>query len=154
ATGKYPFEPNSAAEVMKSIATCAPTPPSRVRSAFDPALENLILRMLEKDYNSRPSAVDVEHALLASFDAGTDSVPLVPVVRKRRRMVGRERELAELQARLKGVRFGAGFVVAIGGEPGIGKTTLVLDFLDEVQAGGQDCAIGRGRSSERLAGTE
>ncbi len=40
------------------------------------------------------------------------------------------------------------------GEPGIGKTTLVEDFLSELAAAGRLCALARGRCSERLAGTE
>ena len=41
----------------------------------------------------------------------------------------------------------------MAGESGIGKTTLVDDFLWELQARNPSCRIGRGRCSERLAGT-
>ena len=44
--------------------------------------------------------------------------------------------------------------MCVTGEPGIGKTTLVEDFLDGLAAGGSRCSIARGRCSERLAGTE
>jgi hypothetical protein len=44
-------------------------------------------------------------------------------------------------------------LLCVGGEPGIGKTTLVEDFLAEL-ATGHHCTIARGRCSERLAGTE
>ena len=40
------------------------------------------------------------------------------------------------------------------GEPGIGKTTLVEDFLAELAATGRTCTVARGRCSERLAGAE
>src|SRR5438093_11009350 len=42
----------------------------------------------------------------------------------------------------------------ISGEPGIGKTTLVEDFLYELASdAARPCQIGRGRCSERLEGT-
>jgi predicted ATPase len=43
--------------------------------------------------------------------------------------------------------------LCVAGEPGIGKTTLVEDFLTEL-ATKHPCTIARGRCSERLAGTE
>ena len=48
---------------------------------------------------------------------------------------------------------GRGLLLCVAGEPGIGKTTLVEDFLAELATGHQ-CTIARGRCSERLAGTE
>jgi predicted ATPase len=44
--------------------------------------------------------------------------------------------------------------LCVAGEPGIGKTTLVEDFLAELAAAGQACFVARGRCSERLAGAE
>ena len=48
---------------------------------------------------------------------------------------------------------GRGQLLCVAGEPGIGKTTLVEDFLAELAAEDQG-TIARGRCSERLAGTE
>src|SRR5262249_33171944 len=44
--------------------------------------------------------------------------------------------------------------LCVTGEPGLGKTTLVESFLDELGASGQMWSLARGRCSERLAGTE
>ena len=46
-----------------------------------------------------------------------------------------------------------GSIVCVAGEPGIGKTTLVEDFLEEVGSAGS-ALIARGQCSERLAETE
>ncbi len=45
-------------------------------------------------------------------------------------------------------------LLCITGEPGLGKTTLVENFLEELAASGQTWNIARGRCSERLAGAE
>ena len=49
-------------------------------------------------------------------------------VRPRSRFVGRELELATLQALLARVAEGQGQVVGIVGEPGMGKTRLLAEF--------------------------
>src|SRR5262249_37289117 len=68
--------------------------------------------------------------------------------------VGREKERAELGRAFESAAAGQGLFLCVTGEPGIGKTTLVEDFLGEVAAAGRPCALARGRCSERLAGTE
>ncbi|MBL8206357.1 MAG: protein kinase, partial [Blastocatellia bacterium] len=71
----------------------------------------------------------------------------------KRHTVGRERERHELRAAFNAAKDGRGVLLCVAGEPGIGKTTLVEDFLTELTTINQ-CTIARGRCSERLAGTE
>ena len=66
-------------------------------------------------------------------------------------VVGRDEELKTLHRAFDNAIDGPGQMVAVTGEPGIGKTTVVDSFLLEING---TCAIGRGRCSERLAGTE
>lgn len=66
-------------------------------------------------------------------------------------IVGRDRELHALRNALEAAKNGQGGLLAVTGEPGIGKTTIVDRFLHEVAG---TCRIGRGRCSERLAGAE
>jgi serine/threonine protein kinase/predicted ATPase len=68
--------------------------------------------------------------------------------------VGREKAHAELVEALASAVAGKGLLMCVRGEPGMGKTTLVEDFLSDLRAGGQACIIARGRCSERLAGAE
>ncbi|MGB7924370.1 MAG: AAA family ATPase, partial [Pyrinomonadaceae bacterium] len=69
--------------------------------------------------------------------------------------VGHEEERAELRACFETAANRSGLLVCVTGEPGIGKTTLVEDFINETQGDGRSGRIvARGRCSERLAGTE
>ena len=71
---------------------------------------------------------------------------------KGRRNVGRAREQHELSLALELARKRSGLLLCVSGEPGIGKTTLVEDFLEGLDADPR-CRVGRGRCSERLDGT-
>jgi tetratricopeptide (TPR) repeat protein len=68
--------------------------------------------------------------------------------------VGRQKELAELARAFESTVSGKALFLCVTGEPGIGKTTLIEDFLSQLTATGRPCAVARGRCSERLAGTE
>jgi adenylate cyclase len=72
----------------------------------------------------------------------------------RRRTVGRDREREELRRAFEAATEERGGVVAVAGEPGIGKSSLAEDFLAEIAAGPHHPMILRGKCSERLAGTE
>jgi DNA-binding winged helix-turn-helix (wHTH) protein len=67
------------------------------------------------------------------------------------RIVGRADELEALRRGFDEAVGGPGRMIAVTGEPGIGKTTAVDSFLQETD---DRCRIGRGRCSERLAGAE
>ena len=67
--------------------------------------------------------------------------------------MGRDREMDELVRSFEQTRDGAGRLVAVAGEPGLGKTALVDEFLATVSHSGT-ARVARGRCSERLAGSE
>src|SRR5262245_57778097 len=152
-TGQHPFEADTMIGLMHAISSQSPLPPSRLNPEIPAALDALILRMLEKDAALRPTAAGVE-AALRETERRKEGVserhihgPL------RRNTVGREREGAELRSGFASARAGRGLLLCVAGEPGIGKTTLVEDFLAELAAEGH-WAIARGKCSERLAGAE
>ena len=62
--------------------------------------------------------------------------------------VGRARELNQLTTSLSAARSGRGNVVLIGGESGIGKTTLLVEFGRHVSRVGGLMAWGRGHQGE------
>jgi AAA ATPase domain len=61
-------------------------------------------------------------------------------------LVGRVQERDELAAALVSLRGGSGGVLVIEGEPGIGKTRLLVELAH--LAGGEDCAVLSARASE------
>ncbi|MEO8585011.1 MAG: serine/threonine-protein kinase, partial [Acidobacteriota bacterium] len=64
ATGKRAFDAPTLAEMRRKHEQETPTAPSNVLAGFDPAVERIILRCLEKDPRARPSsAVQVAGAL-------------------------------------------------------------------------------------------
>src|SRR5439155_2994980 len=105
----------------------------------------------------RPSAAEVEAALsaLAVAPLAPAAAPVPPAApAPQRPTVGRAEERTALAAAFEAAAGGAGEMVCVVGEPGIGKTTLVEEFLADLAARGLACHVARGRCSERLAGAE
>jgi len=116
---------------------------SVLRHALSDEEQRLIITVARIGYRF---AGPVEH--------GPDSVAHPPQTDPRagrQLVVGRGQELDSLRSALDNARSGRGGIVALAGEPGIGKTTAAETFLEEVSA---SCRIGTGRCSERFAGAE
>lgn len=69
-------------------------------------------------------------------------------------IVGRQRELDGMLAGFETAASGQGLVCSMTGEPGIGKSTLVARFLEELASRHASCVVAAGCCSERLAGSE
>src|SRR6185369_4366455 len=156
-TGQKPFSGDSEVVVLHSIVYDDLLSPSIINPDAPRPLELLILGMLNKNPRARPSAAEVAAALNAdeqgvSFTSGiaaamSSVVPVTP-----RNTVGRQAEREKLRAAFRSAGEGRGLMLCVTGEAGLGKTTLVEDFLTEVLKANPACQIARGRSSERLAG--
>jgi predicted ATPase/predicted Ser/Thr protein kinase len=159
ATRRHPFRARSTLAVLQAITSQLVSAPSRINPAIRTDFEVLLMRMLEKDAQIRPSAGQVEAALGESGGeqvngkVGSSAFALLPPRPSELKIVGRERERADLRAGFKSAMAGRSMMLCVAGEPGIGKTTLVEDFLHELIATDQPCRIARGRCSERLSGT-
>jgi adenylate cyclase len=152
-TGSHPFHSGPGAATLFAILSQAATPPTHLNPEIQPALESLILRMLSKEAVLRPSAADVHGELVQLSRTGGAASPtrFTPV---RRESVGRDRERKELETALAAASAGAGTMLCVTGEPGLGKTTLVEEFLEGLRAERGSAWIARGRCSERLGGTD
>lgn len=150
-TGKLPFKGDYQAAVIYSIKNEDPEPITSLRGDVGEALERIVAKALEKNPDQR---YQVMEDLLIDLRAIRGEMQPVPaMLPAKRHTVGREKEHAQLQEGLRTVFAGQGLVMCVVGEPGIGKTTLVNEFLAEVDAAARPCTIAQGHCSECLAGT-
>ena len=112
------------------------------------------MQMLEKDPGARPTAREVERQLSASTGTILLGDVVMPSGGPARATVGRDAQRAQLLRAFARVKAGRSLFVGVSGEPGIGKTSLVEDFLADLAVRGEHPTIARGRCSERLAGSE
>lgn len=122
-----------------------------VNPQVSPFLEELVHALLAKDRDDRiPSAAD----LVAILERGEDSpwwterasVLRATTLRPLRRidvpresaLVGREAELAALRRAHRAASAGAGQVILVEGEAGIGKSRLVDELVAQLQREGED----------------
>ena len=136
-----------------------PEPPSLLNPELPRALDQLILESLQKDQRLRPGASEVMYRLALAHDSNIATALSSVTVSPRRlsanpNVVGREDELAALNHEFERAHRGKARMVFISGEAGVGKTTLVEAFVTELEERGEPVRIGRGRCSERLAGSE
>ncbi len=151
-TGRHPFESDSTVGLLYSIAYRPVLPPSRLVPDTPVLFESIVMRMLEKEPDERPSAKELLSVLSGPLHRPVNaSLPEVKL--SLRRVIGRKKELSELQAAFRGAAAEQGYLICVTGEPGQGKTAVVEEFLIGLAAT-REALIGRGRCSERLAGAE
>ena len=155
AAGHRPFIGPTQTAIITAILFDNPVPLSRVNPSVPPGLEQIVHQMLAKDALLRPSAAEVGEAL-GTLASGGSQRPVFQAGARvvERRSVGREAERARMRAAYEYVRDGHGRILTVLGEPGIGKTNLVDDFLAELGQQPEQPIVVRGRCSERLAGAE
>jgi len=143
--GRPPFTGADAVSLLAQHRHADPEPPSRHAGGLSPELDALVLALLAKRPDERPSdAAAVRDAL--DRLGGAPSVPVVAVAADREPLIGRDAELATLGRALDAARLDSAQVVAVAGEPGIGKTRIVDEAAAE--AGARGAAVVRGRAEE------
>ena len=150
-TGSLPFIADDPLAVITQHLYAPVIPPRVHNPEIPPALNELIIQLLSKLPADRPSSAnEVERILeiIQTLDR-IDSLPLfsspeiLPMTRlARSRLVGRERELAELQKTWQHVITGIGRVFLISGEAGIGKTRLARELMTQVVLSGGNALSG------------
>ncbi|HVF41010.1 MAG TPA: protein kinase, partial [Gemmatimonadaceae bacterium] len=152
AAGRHPFESSSDMAVLSGIVTREAIPPSRFNARVPEIFDSLMIRMLAKDPAARPKADEVAE-ILDRMGSTQGSVSRIPAAAQGGVVVGREPEMQTLSEAFQAVAGGRGSMVCVSGEPGIGKTTLIEEFLRKMSAS-EPFSLVMGRCSERLAGAE
>ena len=148
-SGRRPFPGDGAAAALSGTLYDEPAP--LVGSPSLVALDAPIRRALAKKPAERyASAREMSEALRgATREAAAGSPRLV-----REAFVGRQAELAWLHERFTAAAAGAGGVVFVTGDRGVGKSSLVGEFVQRVRAGPASVTVAAGRCSEALGPSE
>ncbi|MSQ15470.1 MAG: hypothetical protein EXR50_06375 [Dehalococcoidia bacterium] len=143
--GRPPYIGDDSIAIIGQHVNTPPVSPSWYRPDLPPALDRLILWLLEKDPNNRPESATAVLRALESIDlsppvgaihelalqqpdgsaalkGGPNVLTDSPIYRST--FVGREPELRQLQTAFDNALSGQGALVMVAGEPGIGKTAL------------------------------
>jgi tetratricopeptide (TPR) repeat protein len=145
-TGRPPFVGDDSVAIIGQHINTPPVSPTWHRADLPPALETLILQLLEKDPEKRPESAAVVLQALEAIEAGKikepskEAPPENPLYR--RVFVGREPELKQLKSAFDGAISGQGALMMVTGEPGIGKTALCEQLSTYVTLRGGRTLVG------------
>jgi predicted ATPase/serine/threonine protein kinase len=128
-TGELPFRGSERLMIEAKCAHRAP-PPTQVLADVPADLNELCQALLERDPKLRPSAREI----LARLGANpAEAVPLLPAAAPAEEnaapFVGRADELTTLSRALDRALAGGSELVIVQGEPGVGKSALVRQFI-------------------------
>jgi tetratricopeptide (TPR) repeat protein len=145
-TGRPPFVGDDSIAIIGQHINTPPVSPTWHRADLPPALETLILQLLEKDPEKRPESAVVVLQALETIEAGKIKEPSREAPAEnplyRRVFVGREPELKQLQSAFDGAMSGQGALMMVTGEPGIGKTALCEQLATYVTLRGGRTLVG------------
>jgi len=149
-TGRPPFVGDDSVAIIGQHLNTPPVAPAWHNKDVPPALEALIMRLLEKDPSSRPRSAHEVHGALDAIDleAGLEPAPADraasegPAPVYRHTFLGREAEVRQLHAAFDGAMSGEGSLMMVVGEPGIGKTYLTEQLATYVKLRGGTSLVG------------
>ncbi len=149
-TGENPFVATEALQVIRLQLEERPRPPSVLRPQISSFLEEVILKLMEKQREDRfARADDVRNVLEQGEDSDWWSARSATIRaethRPPRRMrlpnptalFGRDDEVQSLRSRWADVRRGKGQTLLVVGEAGIGKSRLVEEFAATLEREGE-----------------
>jgi serine/threonine protein kinase len=149
-TGRPPFVGPSM-EVLLGKQQLDPLPPRRHVAAIPSYLDELCMALLARDPSGRPGENEIMQRLgLMSVAPREDSVKIRVGDRPSTRapFVGRKGELEVLRAAFSESRTRPATVV-VRGEAGVGRSTLIEQFIDELAGSAPDTLVLSGRCQER-----
>src|SRR5436190_4389581 len=140
-TGRLPFR-GKFFEVMLRKQTRDPIQPREINPTVPRDLNELCMRLLRRDPGTRPSGRDILRALGVRRSTS-------PLRWDESSFIGRERQVFELHDAFRATRDGQTIAVHVHGNSGMGKSTLVRIFLDQLKAGTRNAIVLQGRCYQR-----
>jgi serine/threonine protein kinase len=141
--GRAPFE-GGPFDIMTRKMTLSPPAPSECVEGIPSDLDELCVALLLTDPAKRPRINEVLRILGSSRRTRSDP----PRRGAAATLIGRDAEHRALQKAFDDARTGQPITVRVSGEAGMGKSSLVRSFLDDIVAGGQTNVL-CGRAYER-----
>ena len=158
-TGRPPFLGDDEIAIISQHVNTPPVAPAWHNQEIPAQLDSLIMRLLAKDPAERPESAADALAALAAVDlsdsaAGSGSESGANGAKSTGSLdamaggvfVGRQGEMDRLKSMLERALSGRGGMVALAGEPGVGKTRTALEL--ETYAGLRNAQVLWGRSYE------
>ena len=128
-SGTHPFRRSHTVQTLSAILDEEP----RVVDHLPASLRSLIEHLLAKHVEQRASSLEAVARELTRLASDPSRLEDTSAVGGRTPFVGRDTEQRELLRLLDDVQRNRGGVVLIGGEPGVGKTRLAEELLDEAR---------------------
>ena len=144
-TGRLPFR-GKFFEIMTRKQTREPIQAREINPDIPRDLNDLSTRLLRRQPETRPSGREILRAL------GVRSAPQIPLTLSSTAegsFIGREKHLVELNEAFRATREGQTVSVYVHGYSGMGKSTLVRNFLDQVKEKTRNAVVLQGRCYER-----
>jgi hypothetical protein len=143
--GRPPFT-GPLIEVLTKKCTSDPDPPSSRVPGVPGDLDTLCMALLQRDPSQRPDGREIQLRLGKVLSLPPPQV----AARAPGAFIGRAAQLETLSRAFEAARLGATVAVRIAGEPGMGKSSLVQRFLDDLERDAR-AVVFRGRAYEREA---
>jgi hypothetical protein len=144
--GNPPFA-GSMVQVLTMKSMHDPPPPSECVEGAPPDLDALCRALLHRDPRMRPASTEILQRLGVTHSSAPPSMH-TGAVDPSAAFIGREQQLEVLREAFAAAVSGRSITVRVGGASGMGKSTVVQYFLDEL-AGDRKAIILRGRAYER-----
>ena len=145
-TGRLPFK-GRFFEVMSRKQTRDPIQPIEINRDVPRDLNELCVKLLRRDPEARPTGREVLQ-VLGAHSPGTLPRFVVPSILEGA-FIGREQQVAALHDAFGSTRAGQTVTVYVHGNSGMGKTTLVRAFLDQLKRQAPNAMVLQGRCYER-----
>ncbi len=150
-TGELPYHDHDPLAVISQHLYAPVRPPSATRPDIPPALDSLIIRLMSKNPDDRPGSAEDTRRMLEMMEKvnlldRNLSIPDLetPLLERlvHARLIGREREIEEINKLWQRAIAGENMFLFVTGEPGIGKTRLMRELASQASFTGAKTFFG------------